>query len=222
VSKKDPETDSRRERFRDYCRSRGWDTSSGNRPGWAVTAISQATGKPTNKISDLLNGNGSFGATIARELEDKLGLSKGFFDGAGNENFAEVARIDARLAAGNGAVEGYVDTIGALQFRRDFLRGCGISDPEKARVCNVKGHSMDPTVPDGAVVLINTSITQPQSGKIFALAKSIDGLVIKRLVKSGDDWLARSDNPDGNPDFQINDGESVDIIGRAVWVGAKL
>ena len=31
-----------------------------------------------------------------------------------------------------------------------------------------------------------------------------------------------TDNPDGNPDFRIDDGEPVKIIGRAVWMGAKL
>lgn len=222
MAKKDPETDSRRDRFREFCREQGWGIAAGNKPGWATTAISQATRKPTNKISDLLNGRGSFGATIARELEDALGLAKGFLDGAGNQDFAEVAEINARLSAGGGAVEGYVETVGALQFRRDFLRACGIGDPERAKVCKVVGHSMDPTIPNGSVVLINTKFTEPQAGKIFALAKAQDGLVIKRLVKNGEIWLARSDNQDGYPDFQINDGQPVAIIGRAVWMGAKL
>lgn len=222
MSKKDPETDSRRERFRDYCRSKGW-VSAGPKQGWAVTVISEATNKPRNKISDLLNGQGSFGATIARELEEALGLAKGFFDGAGNDDFVEVSRVDVRLAAGNGAVCDIYDELGSLQFRRDFLRSCGVGSPENAKVVNATGTSMEPTIPDGAVLLINRSNREPRSGHIFALAKAHEGLVVKRLVEVGGIWFARSDNPDGNPDFPINDDmEPVTIVGRAVWMGAKL
>lgn len=221
MSKKDPETGSRRERFRDYCRAKGW-VNSDKRASWAVKAISDATGKPTNKVSDLLNGSGSFGATIARELEVALDLPKGFFDGAGNDAFVEVGRVDVQLAAGSGAVNSIYEQVGSLSFRRDFLRSCGVSNPENAKVVNVTGTSMEPTIPDGAVLLVNTSNTEPRNGHVFALAKANDGLVVKRLIQTGEKWMARSDNPDGNPDFQINDGELVTIIGRAIWMGAKL
>jgi phage repressor protein C with HTH and peptisase S24 domain len=81
---------------------------------------------------------------------------------------------------------------------------------------------MEPTIPHGAVLLINSANTEARNGKIFALAKGDEGLVVKRLIKSGDMWIARSDNADGNPDFPINDGIPVTIIGRAVWIGTKL
>lgn len=72
MPKADPKTETRRARFQAYCRRRGWFDEE--RQHWAVTEISNATGKPANKISDLLNGKGSFGAKIARELETALVL----------------------------------------------------------------------------------------------------------------------------------------------------
>lgn len=70
----DPKTEVRRERFRAYCQRRGWfDEGRGT---WAVKEIAGATLKPTNKVSDLLNGKGSFGAKIAREIEIALGLAE--------------------------------------------------------------------------------------------------------------------------------------------------
>ena len=137
------------------------------------------------------------------------------------DEFVEVARVNVDLSAGPGAIGGIHEEIGSLAFRRDFLAGCGVT-PASAKIVNVKGSSMEPTLPNGAVLLINRANTEPINGKIFALAKADDGLLVKRLVLIGKDWFARSDNPDGNPDFMINDGEPVTVLGRVVWMGVKL
>lgn len=136
--------------------------------------------------------------------------------------FVEIMRTNVRLAAGSGAIEGTYEELGGLSFRKDFLRSCGVIKPENARIVDVCGTSMEPTIPDGAVLLVNIANREPFSGKVFALAKAHEGLVVKRLIKQGEAWMARSDNPDGNPDFQINDGIPITIIGRAVWMGAKI
>lgn len=138
-------------------------------------------------------------------------------------DFMNVKRLDVRLSAGTGAVEELYEEVGGLQFRRDFLVSCGINNPENANVVGVKGTSMEPTIMDGAVLLVNRVNREPRTGKIFALAKANDGLVVKRLVKlKNGSWVARSDNPDGNPDFPINDGEPVSVLGAACWMGVKL
>lgn len=136
--------------------------------------------------------------------------------------FVEVKRTNVRLAAGTGAIEQIYEEVGSLSFRREFLRACGVTNTDNAKIVDVRGHSMEPTIPDGAVLLINTANTETFNGKVFALAKANEGLVVKRLIKNGEVWLARSDNPDGNPDFQINDGIPTTIIGRAVWMGSRL
>lgn len=135
--------------------------------------------------------------------------------------FVEVVRIDVALSAGPGAYQGLQEQLGSLSFRRDFLSTCGVT-PESARIVNVRGTSMEPTIPDGSVLLVNSSNREARNGRIFALVKGDEGLVVKRLVQVNGVWYGRSDNPDGNPDFQIDDGIPVTIIGRVVWMGAKL
>lgn len=76
-AKTDPLTEIRRERFRAYCISKRW----GDGKEWRAGEIAQAIGKPITKTSDLLNAHGSFGAKIAREIEDKLSLPGGYLDG---------------------------------------------------------------------------------------------------------------------------------------------
>lgn len=77
----DPLTPVRRDRFQDYCRSKGWELTGGR---WNTTSIAEAIGKPVSKASDLLNGHGAFGSKIARDIEDQLGLPGGYLD-----NFSE-------------------------------------------------------------------------------------------------------------------------------------
>ena len=77
----DPKTSTRQERFRAYCRAKGWQNESGT---WKISDIAKATGKASQKVSDLLNGTGSFGAQIARQLEDVLpGMHPGYLDDMG-------------------------------------------------------------------------------------------------------------------------------------------
>lgn len=217
MAKKDPLAGIRRERFRDYCIERGWQNPDGT---WAVSVIAGAVNKKTAYVSNVLNDFGSFGATAAREFEVNLDLPPSFFDGHTDNDFVDVARVNVKLAAGHGTEPKIEEVIGHLKFARSFLRSCGIG-PQGARVVDVKGPSMEPTIKDGAVLLISTNNREPADNQIFALARPTEGLIVKRLVRLGDDWVARSDNREF-ADLPINDGEPITIIGRAIWMGAKL
>lgn len=204
-----------------YCIKRGW-ISRKNPTYGSPGDLQKQLGKTVSFWSDLLRGNKSFSSDLAREIEIGLKLNK--YALAGDQElseFVEVLRTNVRLAAGTGMIEDIYEEVGSLSFRKEFLRSCGVT-AESARIVGVTGTSMEPTIPDGSVLLINKGNCEPRNGKIFALAKGTEGLVVKRLIQNGDAWLARSDNPDGNPDFQINDGIPVTVIGRAVWMGVKL
>lgn len=208
-------------KLNEYCVQQGW-ISRKNPSIGSPSALKARLGRSDSFWSDLLRGEKSFSADLAREIEKDLGLPRYYLeDEQQHSPFEEVKRVSAAFSAGPGANPGVFEEIGTLSFRRDFLTACGVS-PESARVVDVKGFSMEPTIPHGAVLLINTANTEPRNNAIFALVSQHRGLVVKRLVQKDDAWFARSDNPDGNPDFQINDGEPVKIIGRAVWMGAKL
>lgn len=136
------------------------------------------------------------------------------------QEFVDVPRLDVALAAGHGATGAVEETVGNLKFTRSFLRSIGVS-AASARVVDVHGPSMEPTIRDGAVLLVSTGNREPRNGAVFALARPAEGLVVKRLVKIGQQWIARSDNRDFE-DIPIGDGEPITIIGRAHWMGVKL
>lgn len=185
-----------------------------------LSDVMKAVAKPYNQVSNILNGHGSFGATIAREIEATLELGHGYFDGMNDIDFVDVQRIDVRVSAGHGATPQIEEVIGHLKFAREFLRSCGVQ-PSSARVVDVHGKSMEPTIKDGAVLLVSTSNREPVENQIFAMVRPAEGVIVKRLARIEGHWVARSDNREF-ADIQIDDGEPITLLGRAIWMGAKL
>lgn len=159
-----------------------------------------------------------FSPRLAGEIE---GLARHAVEASTDDEFADVRRLDVKVAAGHGSVHYLEEELGALKFRRDFLRSIGVSEAN-AVVVTVTGASMEPTIAHGAVLLVNRANREPRANAIYVFHLQGNGLVVKRVVKSGGQWLARSDNDDREafPDFAFDEGAT--LIGRAVWMGAKL
>lgn len=165
------------------------------------------------KVSD-------FSPTLGAEIE---ALAQGM-SATDDDQFAQIRRVDVAMSAGRGALVFEEPSRSALTFRRSFLQEVGVT-PANAVIVTVKGHSMDPTLRDGAVLLVNTGAKTVANGQIYAFRR--DGeLFVKRLHKTSDGGLlAASDNPDREqyPNLTIGYNENdFEIIGRALWMGAKL
>lgn len=220
AAKPDPLSDVRREAFRAYCRKKGWQAENGR---WATTAISKAVGKPVNKVSDLLNGKGSFGASIARDIEGAVSdLAPFELDGGAESDFVSVRRADVRFSNGHGQVVYREDDRPPLSFRADYLRKLRIPQG-MAVVVDAQGISNEPKIVDGAVVLINTEDKTNLNGGFFAFRVNGE-LLIKRLEKiDGVGILATAENSNFRPKNKVyTDAEEFEVIGRAVWTGSEL
>ena len=60
------------------------------------------------------------------------------------------------------------------------------------------GDALQPTINEGDVLLSDRSHTKPQSGQLFVL-HTPDGLIVKRLRRTGCRWMLISDNPAYEP-----------------------
>jgi phage repressor protein C with HTH and peptisase S24 domain len=140
------------------------------------------------------------------------------------DEFAYVPQLDIAAACGNGRFEDHVVVKGGLAFKKSFLRDKGVPE-HAARIIYASGGSMSPTLQDGCVVLLNLSDTEPRDGKVYAICKPDDGLVLKRLIwdfhpaMGRHTWILRSDNPDkiAHPDKVLPPDDRTMIAGRAVW-----
>lgn len=136
------------------------------------------------------------------------------------EDFATIKRVAAEASAGAGAVNGEVEVVGALAFRRDWLRERGIK-PERALLVTVTGDSMSPRIEKGDLVLLDLNRTQVANGEPHVFV-DIDGDTrLKRLHRLGRNTLAIvSDNPAYLPELRHGaDAERVKVLGRVVWSG---
>lgn len=139
-----------------------------------------------------------------------------------SEDFTAITVHTAEASAGPGLLNPEEDRIGSLAFKRTWLTQIGLN-PTKASILRVKGDSMEPTIKDGAIVLIDEQKAKPENNHIYAFIE--DGeLRIKRLdVIEGKVLTISSDNKDYQPEVRINsDMNRLRILGRVVWTGYNL
>lgn len=140
--------------------------------------------------------------------------------------YALVPQYTAQGAAGNGQLNDHVEVKGGLVFKRAWLSRMNLRE-RNLHVIYVQGHSMEPTICDADVVLLDESQTDPRDGRIYAIRKPDGELIIKRLIQSlMSGWIIRSDNEDKRayPDQPVTDSdiEQLSIVGRVVWHGGAL
>lgn len=174
--------------------------------------------KAARAFADGLRCNVSdFSPSLARDIESLSPTPPE------NDDFALVPRVDVCVSAGHGALVFEEPAQSALSFRRSFLQEIGVK-PASAVVVSVKGPSMEPTIRNGGLLLVSTSARTVIDREIYAFR--CDGhLFVKRLHRQGEIYVATSDNPDREafPDMQLSENNpDLQIIGRALWMGAKL
>lgn len=139
-----------------------------------------------------------------------------------DDEFTQVRRVNVKFSNGLGKVVYYEQDKPPLVFRTDFLRRVGIT-PGKAVIVEADGHSNEPKIVDGSVVLVNSGDKERLNGDFFAFR--VDGdLLIKRLqTLPGVGILATAENPNFKPKQVIyQNNEDFEVIGRAAWTGALL
>lgn len=108
----------------------------------------------------------------------------------GDEEYSLIARYDVNVSAGPGLVPISEDIDGRLAFSRSWLIKQRIN-PDLAGLVRVRGDSMAPTIPDGALVLVHLPEMYVEREGIYAFSRAGEAF-IKRLVP-----VERQ--PDGRP-----------------------
>ncbi len=127
----------------------------------------------------------------------------------------QIEVVEIAAAAGGGTEAAEERTVGALAFRRDWLEGQGL-DPTRCVVIGVRGASMEPTLPDGARILVDRTDRPRRAGRLYVL-RTADGLVVKRAGRRGGCWRLESDNP--APDYPPAPWPAdAETIGEVRWM----
>lgn len=128
-----------------------------------------------------------------------------------------IRRVKFKLNAGVSGFAIELDTGDGTPvfFRKDWVIRNNFN-PDKLFAFRVAGASMEPSLWDGDLVVVNTDDPKPTDGDVFAI--NYEGeMVIKRLRRDGGEWWAASDNADQRRYAPKHcNGESL-VIGRVVY-----
>lgn len=178
---------------------------------------------------------------IAAATDSNLGwlaTGEGPMRKGGGESPRKIAEPVASYHSASAATDEYVlipryETAGAvvhaeqavdyLSFRAEWVRSTlGVSVRDLALV-SVIGDSMEPTLSDGDVVLLDMTPRGVLDGSIHALQLN-GGLLVKRIQRKLDgSVVVKSDNPRYDTETLSEDKtDRLKIIGRVVWAGRRL
>jgi phage repressor protein C with HTH and peptisase S24 domain len=133
-----------------------------------------------------------------------------------------IERLDIEAAAGAGAYFDTEKTLDFVAFQTSWLRSKGIN-PAATRLLNVKGDSMEPTIRDGDMALVDTSISEIIDNSIYVIIVG-QRLLIKRIhvLVTGALRLISDNNLYSPEDVQPNEAEFVRVAGRVMWYGRSI
>lgn len=138
-------------------------------------------------------------------------------------DFMMVPRYDLSASAGHGALIASEQIVDYLAFKSEWVRNAlGIAQKDLALI-SVKGDSMQPTLTDGDLVLIDISRKMVEDSGVYVIHLS-DTLMVKRVQRHLDGTLTvTSDNTKYSPErVQSKDGKLFHVVGRVVWTGRRL
>jgi phage repressor protein C with HTH and peptisase S24 domain len=204
--------------------------------------LQRATGVPQPTIHRILTGESNdprtktlqpladyFGVPLADLRERDLsapadaleGLKPGSFGriaeaGQGDERFTLIPKVRLRLTAGISGYEvepePFDGTTAAVPT--GWIERNGY-DRSKLISIVVRGESMETTLYEGDLVVVNTADQKLVDGAVYAINYEGDP-VVKRLTRDAGQWWLTSDNPDQRRYYRRTCDESTKIIGRVV------
>lgn len=194
-----------------------------------MAEASRQTGVSYDVIRELHRRNGSTSAENAAKLRAKLGLDeKADNDLVRVEDVAEapnghplVPVYDISASAGHGAVVDYESIAYSLAFPPDYLRRITRANPKDLTIISVKGDSMEPTLHDDDVVMLDMSKTSLGYEGLFVI-RIADVLHVKRLSHSRPGHvLVISDNKAKYPEREYST-DDIEVVGKVLWSGGKV
>ena len=129
---------------------------------------------------------------------------------------------DVAASAGSGSVVSQEEQVHSLAFPPAYLRKLTTSSPGNLSIISVKGDSMEPTLLDDDIVLLDNSKTHVGYDGLFVLRFN-DTLHIKRVGLSPKKNHVQiiSDNRDIYPAFDM-ELPDIEVVGKVLWYGRKV
>lgn len=168
-----------------------------------------------------LLGSPESASAIGREAAAQAALpSSREIDLDNNPDYPAVRRATIKAGAGitgfaidyehSGAGDG-----APIVFRRDWYERHGYR-PDRMIAMRMHGASMEPTLYDGDLIVVNMDSTTPKDGVAFLVLYEGEP-VVKRLMRDAGAWWLASDNPDQRRYPRKLCDDATRIVGEVVY-----
>lgn len=152
---------------------------------------------------------------VAVEVEDQFALQ------AKEMGLSLVPELELGYSMGGGSVFSDYQRKGVVPFNRDWLRAFMRGTFSDLFAARGSGDSMQPTLLDGDIVLIDTAQKRiDQQDRIWALSYGDLGMIKRVRRLPGGTYRIMSDNPSVSP-IEATD-EEMHVVGRVVWIGRTM
>ncbi|NKX16134.1 helix-turn-helix transcriptional regulator [Ochrobactrum pseudogrignonense] len=166
----------------------------------------------------LINGEGEMSTVELPQLPQRVQAT----ELEAKSEFTLVPRLDVQASAGAGRVTIGEDPLEYLAFQSTRLRSRNIN-PAFARILTARGDSMEETIRDGDVLLVDTSVNRIRDNTIYVIVYG-DMVLVKRVHGRLNGSLQLiSDNP-RYPAEEVSAGEieQLHVAGRVMWFGRSI
>lgn len=139
-----------------------------------------------------------------------------------DEDVVWLPLLDVTASAGPGIENPFPETVDHLPFAKRWLAELNVPQ-NAAYLLDLGGDSMEPTIRDGSICLMDTRFHTPRIEGIYAL---IDGKDV-RIKRIGRGWEGKivliSDNERYESEtLAAPEAEALRIAGKIVWAGGKV
>lgn len=134
----------------------------------------------------------------------------------------EISMLDLVASAGAGYENEQPAELRRLPFSKSLLAALGVK-PANARFWTVYGDSMLPTIPDGAIVLVDISVNEVRGDGVYIVIVG-NHLRIKRIGRGWDGKIELISDNERYPNETLapHEAQALRVAGRVVWAGGKI
>lgn len=144
-------------------------------------------------------------------------------DDVKSAGYVQVPRYEVSASAGGGAMIHSEQIVDHLSFKADWVHNALGVKVSSLALINVTGDSMEPTLSEGDLILIDMSFRGVKDNAVYVLQLN-GSLLVKRIQHKLDgSVVVKSDNNIYEPELVGREAVSaLNIIGRVVWSGRRM
>ncbi len=200
--------------------------------GVNAVELSKKSGVPQPRISEITSGKtadpristlSKLASALNVPIESLVGEPEAIALGKVNSDYVFIPRYEVQASAGGGAVVHSEQIVDHLAFKREWVQNALGIPLNSLALIGVRGDSMEPTLSNGDLILIDLRVQHIDADSIYVLQLN-GSLLVKRVQRNFDGSIEiTSDNPRYRPSVLQGEGaDSLGLIGRVVWCGRRM